>query len=126
MLKPIKNLLKDNILIIAIIITIAIAFLSLVKINFRQPINISFLDKVEHAIAYFVLAFSWLIALGKSKKNVFIIIVSCLLYGIVIEVLQAEITSYRTAEYLDALANTIGVVLALLIFQYFFRKKQSI
>lgn len=126
MQKLIKNLLKGKFLFIAIVITIAIAFLSLVKISFKQPINVSFLDKIEHCVAYFVLSLTWLLALGKSKKSIAVITVLCLLYGIIIEILQAEITSYRTAEYLDALANMVGIALALLIFQCFFRKKQSI
>ena len=54
----IKNLLKDNIKIkaIAILITISIAILSLIKIG-PQPIQINNLDKYEHALAYFVLTF---------------------------------------------------------------------
>lgn len=112
-------------LFIAIIITIIIAILSLMPIG-EQPIKINNLDKIEHAIAYFFLTLTWLLALGKNKKAIAIIIAVSIFYGIIIEILQVTLTSHRVAEYLDALANSIGVVMALFVFLIFLRKKQSI
>ncbi len=124
MLRHIKNLLSRSSLIIAIICTAIIAFLSLVKLG-KQPVSFAYLDKVEHSLAYFFLTLFWLVALAKNRQWTILIAVVCFLYGIIIEILQVTLTTYRTAEYADALANTIGVLFALLVFNFFFKKKQS-
>lgn len=126
MLKRIKLLLTHNALYIAIILTIIIAMLSLIKIGKQTIINFSYLDKIEHATAYFVLTFFWLLAFKNSKKAKFLVVGLCIFYGMIIEVLQVTLTNYRYAEYLDALANTFGALIALLVFNIFFEKKQSI
>ncbi|CAA0147327.1 VanZ family protein [Tenacibaculum maritimum] len=117
-----QRLLKLSALrVIAIAIAILIAILSLIKIG-KQPIKISYLDKIEHGIAYFTLAFFWLLAFVEKNKKYWIV-VGCLLYGIIIEVLQGTITTYRTPDYLDIIANFAGILLALLLFNSFFEKK---
>jgi VanZ family protein len=68
---------------------------------------------------------SWLYAFFKKEKfqkNVKYIILGCFIFGIIIEILQEVITSYRTASYLDIIANTVGVLLAVLIFHIFEKK----
>ncbi|WP_405610003.1 VanZ family protein [Polaribacter sp. Asnod1-A03] len=79
-------------------------------------------DKVYHLIAYFSLSFSWLISFYKKKSIKLQIIISCIIYGIIIEVLQSELTEYRTGDYKDILANTLGIVLGLLIFNQIIKK----
>lgn len=126
MQKLIKTLLKVKFIIIAITITIVIAILSLIRLG-KQPISFTNIDKVEHSIAYFTLTFSWLFALKSNKKNQRIILaVICILFGIVIEVLQSTITNYRTTEYLDIIANSFGVLLALLSFNFFVKRKKNV
>jgi len=119
----IKNLLKDNIktIAIAILITISIAILSLIKIG-HQPIQINNLDKYEHVIAYFVLSFFWLLAFRTAKINKLIIVFCCFFYGIIIEALQVTVTSYRTGDILDIVANTTGILIAYIIYFLFLRK----
>ena len=58
----------------------------------------------------------------KFQKHLKYIILACFIFGIIIEILQGVITSYRTASYLDILANTIGVLLAVVIFHVFEKK----
>ena len=125
MLKPIKSLLENNAIYIAVFITISILFGSLVKSEFIVVESISVSDKTYHLIAYFLLMLSWLYAFLKKEKfqeHVKYIILACFIFGIIIEILQGVITSYRTASYLDILANTIGVLLALVIFHVFEKK----
>ncbi len=125
MLKPIKSLLENNALYIAVFITISILFGSLVKSEFIVVESISVSDKTYHLIAYFLLMLSWLYAFFKKEKfqeYVKYIILGCFIFGIIIEILQGIITSYRTASYLDILANTIGVLLAVVIFHVFEKK----
>ena len=125
MLKRIKTLLEDKAIFIAISITIFIAILSLIKTDNIPLESFSNSDKVYHAIAYFFLMLSWLYTFHKKEafnKNVKYVILACFIYGIIIEVLQGVTTTYRTASYLDMLANGSGVFLAVLAFHLFEKK----
>lgn len=53
--------------------------------------------------------------LNKSQIKLILIIV---LYGIIIEVFQAIFTSDREADLYDALANTLGAVVAYVFFKF--------
>lgn len=124
----IKNLSKGSLLFVAIAITIAITYLSLTKISVKG-ISISNIDKLQHLIAYFALTLSWLLALKRTEANnrvKYFIVFACIFYGIIIEVFQVMLTSYREASLLDALANSIGALLAMLVFNIKFEKKQAI
>ena len=125
MLKPIKSLLENNAVYIAIFFTIAILLGSLVKPELVVVDSISVSDKTYHLIAYFLLMLSWLYAFSNREKfneNVKYVIIGCIFFGIIIELLQGTITSYRTASFLDIIANTSGVLLAVVIFNVFEKK----
>jgi len=122
MLKDILALLKDKILIIAIIVTVSILYLSLMRMP-KYNIAISHIDKLQHCIAYFTLSISWLLNFYKQNKK-YLVVISCILFGIIIEILQQTITSYRTGDYLDIIANSVGVLLGLLFFTVFFKKNE--
>ena len=128
MRKLIKILLKDKIIFIAIGVTLFIGFLSLKELDFK-PIQLSYIDKIYHAIAYFVLALTWLLSYRnlKQKSSVkYVIAFACVVYGTVIEVLQASLTTYRTASFLDVVANTVGVFVALIIINTVSKKINAI
>ena len=128
MRKLIKILLKDKIIFIAIFIAIAIGFLSLIKAP-EPPIQISYQDKIYHIIAYFTLALTWMLSypVSRQKKMIkYVIAFGCVFYGIIIEVLQTTLTTYRTASLLDILANSVGVFIALLIFNSIYKKIDAI
>ena len=125
MLKHIKALLEDNAIFIAVFFTISITIGSLVKSDLIAVEIVSVSDKIYHFIAYFLLMLSWLYVFLKKKaftQHVKYIFIGCIAFGIIIEILQGIITSYRTASYLDILANTIGVLLAVVIFHVFEKK----
>ncbi|WP_051605708.1 VanZ family protein [Polaribacter sp. Hel_I_88] len=122
MLKRIKTLFLDNLFVIAVAITIAIIFLSLLKLP-STGVDVKNIDKAYHSIAYFVLALTWLFSFYKKPNKKYIIVICCILFGIIIEVLQSTLTIYRTGDYKDVLANSLGVLLALFIFNFFFKKK---
>jgi VanZ family protein len=115
-------LLKANKKLIAYGITAVILYLSLAKIPSTNSINISHIDKLYHGIAYFFLSFSWLFAFETSKVKMFWIAIGCILFGIVIEGLQALVTNYRSADFIDIIANTLGCLSALALYTYFFKK----
>ena len=115
MQKLIKSLLKDKSIYIAILVTISIAFLSLMNLSGKVIISLSNIDKVYHAIAYFGLTISWLFAfISKGRKKT--IVISCIAFGMLMEFLQSNLTTYRSFEYLDMIANTVGVLIGLLFF----------
>ena len=122
MQQRIKHLLQASTFLIAIAITICIAYLSLIKTTNFPVIAISNIDKFYHLIAYFVLTFSWLLTLKKSKYK-YKVLIACVLYGIILEVFQTTLTEYRAGEILDFLANTLGGIIALGAFSLFFKKK---
>lgn len=121
MTKHILTLLKDKILYIAILVTLGILFLSLIKLP-NISLGITYTDKFYHTFAYFVLTISWLLSFYKKPHKKYLITFLCLLFGIIIEALQFILTNYRTGDYLDVLANSLGIVLGLLFFNYTLKK----
>lgn len=119
-----KSLLRAKLfwIVLSIGITVSIAILSLVKLN-KAPVTISNIDKIGHAVAYFSLTFSWLQVFLKKRRQRNIIVFCCLIYGIIIEVLQGSLTNYRSSEFYDILANALGITLAFAIVVSFFKKK---
>jgi len=90
-----------------------------------------------HAIAYFILTLFWLFYyLMKMPENnnykwkFFYISVLVIVFGMLIEVLQGTLTSYRQPDWADILANSIGVLVAflfcILFLNYLKRIKQKI
>ncbi len=119
MLKHIKKLLESNLLTIAIIATLIIAILSLTAIpKINLGLDIKSGDKFLHILAYFTLSTVWFFALQKKMSNLYsriALILSLVIYGIILEVLQGGLTNYRSGDFYDAIANTVGVLLAVLV-----------
>ena len=128
MLKRIKNLLEHNAYAISIILTCFITYSSLVSIaDLNVEITVS--DKFLHSLAYLLLTYSWLFAIVKSHSNFKIKVqvgLVVFLFGILIEVLQSSLTIYRQGDYLDILANTLGIILAIVTFNSLFRIYKTI
>lgn len=120
---PIKNLLERNAFLIAITLTILIAILSLVSLSntgINSMIKVKNSDKIAHLIAYFNLSLAWFFAFKfdtKSKKEKIFLIASLISYGIIIEVLQDRMTTYRSGDFFDVIANSTGIILAALLFK---------
>ena len=123
MLKHIKTLLKNNSFLVAFVITIIIFCLSLIRMpNSPTKFTFSNIDKLFHGFAYFILTLSWLIAYYKKPGEKYLIVICCIIFGIIIELLQSTMTIYRTGDYLDVIANSAGVLFALLIFNLISKK----
>lgn len=97
--------------------------------NFNKvQIDIPGLDKLVHLVMYSVLSFLLLWALSKTRnhrdKFIHILVVMSVsgLYGILIEILQREMTFTRNFDVYDIIANIIGVLLGCVI--YVLRFKQ--
>ena len=77
-------------------------------------------DKIFHFLAYILLTWLWFNTISKYFKLnativIFITIIFCTTFGIIIEYLQSTFTSFRAADYKDVIANSIGVLTAAVI-----------
>ncbi len=130
MLRDTKSLLERNALWLAILATLGVAILSLgavPKLNIGLDLKSS--DKYLHFIAYFTLCLLWYFALkDRLHRYVFRILipVGLILYGIILEGLQGGLTTYRTADIYDAVANTAGVLVAMFLFNRLLKWYNSI
>lgn len=77
----------------------------------------SYTDKFEHVLAYTVVSFFWMLSreTGKINLRFWSLLTLIIGYGIIIELLQMSVTTNRTGDLLDVLANSIGVVLGTII-----------
>ena len=122
MLRRIKNLLKDSLLLIAIAITIGLLGLSLIKMPEGGVFEINNIDKAYHGFAYFSLTIIWLLTFHKTPQKKYLIFICCIIFGIIIEVLQNILTNYRTGDIMDIISNSLGCLVALFVFSLIFKK----
>ena len=128
MQKNIKRLLAAKIvLFLAVVYTFLITTLSLIQLGKISVGDFNPTDKMLHSGAYFVLTSLWLfyytlVRPQRKHRTGFLKIVGAIVaFGMLIEVLQGTLTSYRQPDWADILANTIGVFVAWGIFMMFQR-----
>jgi VanZ family protein len=113
-------------LFLAIFITIIIGWGSLITIGDAIPSGINISDKAIHLTSYLILTLCWLIACKNEFKilniNTYVMFL-VFFYGIIIEVLQATVTTNRQFEIKDIVANTIGIALGFAVFKVLTQKK---
>lgn len=121
----IKSLLESKqLLVISIIYSVFITIIFLIPTK-EMPKLSHFLipiDKIIHVFIFLALTFLWLSYINSLLNNtkpivLFFILVVCLLYGILIEVIQEFYLSSREAEFFDIIADLLGVSLGLLFFR---------
>lgn len=113
-------MLKKLILIAAIVYTMVLTFLCLIKSENIPDLGVSFADKIYHFLAYSMLTFLWFLVFFfnfnfKINKAIICSVVTSILYGIIIEVLQETITDSRILDINDIFANTCGVIATALV-----------
>ncbi len=121
-MKLIKNLLVPKYLIffIALFWTGVVAYFCLVPSSDIPVINIPNLDKCIHVFFHFVFTFVWFLFFYKQLKvdslfkPLLISFLASFVFGVIIEMLQGLITTTRSADVLDGLANMAGSALAVL------------
>ncbi|NNJ89621.1 MAG: VanZ family protein [Eudoraea sp.] len=110
---------------------VLITILSLVSFedDTSLEINIPYFDKLVHFTFYFVASmlgglFGREISKGGiSKVKVLgISFVGLIFYGIIIEVIQGSLTTYRSGELMDVIANSAGTLLGTLLIWGVFSK----
>ena len=68
-------------------------------------------DKIGHFIAYAMLS-AWFSLLVEQRKSLWRILFGLIAYGLFLELLQG-LTSYRSGDLADAVANSLGVITGL-------------
>lgn len=81
-------------------------------------------DKFVHAFIFCVMAFLWFIVLVKlnrvSTLSISFVLLTCIVYGGMLEIMQATLFTNRSADWFDFIANSVGVFVSLWLF---YRKK---
>lgn len=119
----IKKLLEHNFLLgVALCYTGLITLASLWRFIAFNPIPFKNGDKLGHCIAYFGFTLVWFLFFFYSnviqfsfKKCVQWAAVFAFFYGLSMEAAQGWFTDYRMPEFMDVLANTAGVILAVIL-----------
>ena len=125
MMLDIKLLLKARpLLFIALFYSIAISILFFIPGSDlpRVKIKIYGLDKIIHAVIHFILINIWMLYFYVKKdfqfraKWVFQLFLLLMLFGIIVEILQAQPIISRGADIFDVVANLLGSLLGVLFF----------
>jgi len=78
-------------------------------------------DKLVHAGMFFILASLWFACFITNKRInptvISLILVACIAYGGLLEIMQATMFSQRSGDWFDFIANSTGCLLALLLFK---------
>ena len=129
MTRLIKKLSEPKALLsIGIVYTLLITVALLIPTTEIPRIRISYIDKYAHLLIHGLLSLIWLwyrFSGDKchiSVKNVFVVLLICFSYGVVIEAAQHWFTLSRSFDFFDIVANGFGSLLGLLSF-WIFRNK---
>lgn len=121
------------VLIVSILYTLLITILSLVRLGKISVGDFSPTDKMMHAGAYFVLASCWFFYLlvsrednYKYKAGFFKVSLLAIAFGMLIEVLQGALTTFREPDWADILANSFGVLVAFGFFVLFLNSLKNV
>ena len=112
--------LKKWALPILVVYALALAVFSLIRLSDIPSLGFSFDDKIYHFVAYFIFACIAYNFFRQTKLTPSLLIasVSVTIYGIIIEVLQLAMTTYRTLDVYDIIANTLGALVSALVLQF--------
>jgi VanZ family protein len=90
---------------------------SLMDINKAPKFYVVLSDKIIHFVAYFLLSFLFYLMLKtyNTRQTLNVAVIMSLIFGIVLELLQMTMTSGRMFDPYDLIANTLGVLVAVLV-----------
>ena len=120
---------KKTYLWLALLWTCIVTVLSLVTIgNIGSSIPIPNKDKYVHFTFYFVFVVVWFLFAKRTnmtKKIKWIVLFSAIGYGILMEICQGIISSNRSPEVMDVLANSIGAITGLIFITIILKKYKT-
>ncbi len=101
-------------LTLAVGYTLSITILSLISLTGIPSLGSTFDDKIYHFGAYMIFVLIWYNFFSNTSFKFKILFSAAIAfaYGIIVEVLQGTLTTYRTEDIADVLANSLGVLSA--------------
>jgi len=118
--------------ILSVVVILYLSFAPPSDFSEMPKVNILFFDKIVHVALYLFLTIVLIFDFrshNKFSKNNSIYIVQCILFPIVlggcIEIAQDKWFYPRTAEWVDWLADILGVTIALVVTLFYKRKIQG-
>jgi glycopeptide antibiotics resistance protein len=112
---------KYLLFLVALLWTGIVSYFCLVDSSEIPTINIPNLDKCIHTFFHLVFTFVWFLFFSRQFqmdaiwKPLICAVVFSFVFGIAIEVLQNLITTSRTADVFDVVANTVGTIVAIFV-----------
>ena len=99
--------------------TASVTILSLKSnVQFADAITIPYKDKVVHFTFYFIFCWLWYLGLQhKTIRNLKLVLLYAVLYGVLMEVFQGCFTLTRQPDFYDIVANCLGGLVAYAILQ---------
>lgn len=109
-------------IMVILTLSVFIIYLSLANFNHDNKIqlNLPYLDKLIHFMMYFAYSITILISFRRAKTIHFAVIIYCIIFGIMLEIIQEYVVLQRTGDITDAISNAAGVLTG-----YFFYKKSD-
>ena len=98
-------------LMIGGLLLVAVAVGSLLPV---KEVGISVNDKWLHIVTYLTVS-AWFSLLVRKQRVLLMVYIGLTLYGLLMEYLQG-MTGYRMLELADAMANSLGALLGLLVY----------
>lgn len=120
----IKTLLEHKILLVGVILYSVLITLASLYRFIASPFSMDFenSDKILHFISYFIFEMIWFcflyfsVKISMSKvKSLWVSAILCTSYGVLMELAQGYLTTYRAMDWKDAIANTTGIIFAVII-----------
>ncbi len=120
--------LRKGVKILAILYTLFIVYASLGKYMMQViPKDINGGDKIAHFGAYAVFVIVWVLSISLNTirddrgRYLKYIVLSGLVLGFLMEICQYVFTSYRQMDWLDMVANSVGILIGYLVSVKFMR-----
>ena len=110
-------MLKQFAWVLAIGYTFFLTLLSLISLNGLPKLGSTFDDKIYHLFAYMLMTLLWYNVFQRTSTKFQIAYSAAIAisYGIIIEVFQQVLTTNRKEDIEDVIANSIGVLLAVIL-----------
>lgn len=122
--------MRKTYLFLALIWTLIITYLSLSDVSgLGSFIKIPHKDKMAHFVFYFLFCFLWIVYFSYNEvtSNYKIkVLISAVIYGILMEFLQAIMHNHRSSDVYDVVANTIGAFAGYAYAKHFVSNKKHI
>ena len=122
--------LKKTTFSLAVVWTVLIAVLCLIKFGSLPSLSVSGADKYVHITFHFGFVLLWGFYFWQKQNEILIskiirLVIISIFYGILIEFLQETCTTTRHADLFDVLANLTGATIALLVFVFIKKSKSN-